>query len=375
MRIVVNALSARLGGGQTYLRNLFAHLPDSKELEVIIFAPDELDLPTDERIRRVTTAWPTRNPYLRAVWEMFLLPAFLRRSHADVFFCPGGVVATRVPQRCRVVTMFRNMIPFDPSTRKAPGSQRLRNVLLKRAMLRSMMRADLTIFISEYARQVIESLGRIPNSTTIPHGVGMTFRTHGHAISRPQFLPDEEYLLYVSRFEVYKHHREVVLAYSALSDALRQRFALVLVGEANMPEADRTRALISELDIEGRVHIQGAVAYRDLPAVYHHAKLNLFASSCENCPNILLEALGAGRPIVSSNVMPMPEFGGDAVHYFSPHDPEDIRRAMEAVLTNETYSEALGAAAAKRSSQYDWAVTASRTWASIFHLVEQARAG
>lgn len=374
MRIVVNALSARLGGGQTYLRNLFAYLPDSKELELIIFAPDELDLPTDERVRRVKTAWPTSNPYMRAVWERFLLPVFLRRNQADVLFCPGGVVATRAPRRCRVVTMFRNMIPFDTSIRKMPGNQILRNLLLKRVMLRSMMHADLTIFISEYARQVIESMGRIPNSITIPHGVGAIFRTHGHSIPRPEFLPDGEYLLYVSRFEVYKHHYEVVTAYANLPDALRRRFALVLVGETNMPEAERIRSLIAQLKLVGRVHMQGAVAYRDLPAVYHHAKLSLFASSCENCPNILLEALGAGRPVLSSSVMPMPEFGGDAVHYFSPHDPEDIRRAMEAVLSDEPYSERLGAAAAKRSSQFDWAVTARRTWESIFRLVEQTRA-
>jgi len=373
MRIVVNALSARLGGGQTYVRNLFAHLPDSNDLEVFIFAPDQLDLPEDHRIRRVRTNWPTTNPYLRALWERFLLPAFLRRTRADVLFCPGGVVATRVPHRCRVVTMFRNMMPFDPSVwQRLPfGGQRLRNMLLRRLMLKSLMQADLTIFISEYARQVIEALGRIPNPVTIPHGVGAVFRTHGRAVPRPEFLPRGEYMLYVSRFDVYKHHYEVVTAYSNLTESLQSRFALILAGETNSQEADRIRSLIEDRRLVGRVLLLGGVRYLDLPAVYHHAKLNIFASSCENCPNILLETLGAGRPVLSSNVMPMPEFGGDAVHYFSPDDPEDIRRAMEAVLNDEAYAERLGAAAAERAKRYDWALTSKKTWASIFSLIER----
>ena len=59
MKLIVNALSARLGGGQTYLRNLFAHLPDDPGLEVLVFAPDALELPADPRLRRVRPAWPT----------------------------------------------------------------------------------------------------------------------------------------------------------------------------------------------------------------------------------------------------------------------------------------------------------------------------
>jgi glycosyltransferase involved in cell wall biosynthesis len=126
------------------------------------------------------------------------------------------------------------------------------------------------------------------------------------------------------------------------------------------------------LDLGGRVRLLGAVPYSELPAVYHHAHLVLFASSCENCPNILLEALGSGRPVLSSNVMPMPEFGGDAVAYFSPFDPDDILKTIQKVLADNDYAQYLGAAAARRSAQYDWESTAKATWAHIFRIVKEA---
>ena len=373
MKIVINALSARLGGGQTYLKNLLAHLPEQPELEILIYAPDSLSLPEDQRIRRLFTSWPTTNPVLRTIWEKVVLPHILAKEKADVLFCPGGVLTSRVPKGCKTVTMFRNMIPFDTDVlaRIPIGLQKARNILLKRVMLNSMANADLTIFISDHARHLVEALIRVPNPVTIPHGISAAFRTHEKELQAPAWLPTGEYLLYVSRFDIYKHQLEVASAFAALPAYLTLRYKLLLVGEVNEGLARRVTDFARENGLGDQIRIIGPISYADLPAAYHHAKVNLFASSCENCPNILLEALGAGRPLLSSNVMPMPEFGGDAVAYFSPFDPCDIAKAMEKVLTDADYARQLASAAAQRSCGFDWESTARKTWAHISALLNK----
>lgn len=370
MRILINAYSARLGGGQTYLINLLRRLPESQSLELLVYAPASLELPDDPRIKRLTTKWPTTNPIARALWERLVLPRVLRVHRADVLFCPGGVIATRVPRGCRTVTMFRNMIPFDMRARRALplGPQRMRNWLLERVMLKSMAAADLVIFISEFAREVIVSRISVRESATIPHGVPEAFKTADRELERPAFVPEDDYILYVSRFDVYKHHFEVVSAYARLPEALRSRYRLLLIGECDMPEADRVRELIAQNGLGERVVIGGAVKYPLLPAAYRHAALTLFASSCENCPNILLEALGAGRPVLSSSVDPMPEFAGDAVRYFDPRKPDEIEAAMRDVLENPVLATELGHRASERSKRYDWSKTAEATWQRILAL-------
>lgn len=370
LRIAVNAFSARLGGGQTYLRNLFSHLPGRDDIEVFVFAPPGLDLPPHPRVVMVGTRWPTTNPLLRALWERFALPRWLRRERIDVLFCPGGVVGTQPPRGCRVVTMFRNMIPFDPTlvARMPWGLQRLRNRVLARVLLRSMVEADLTIFISEHARDVISAHARIPRAVTIPHGIGDAFRGQGLAPPRPAGAPVGGYLLYVSRFDIYKHHAEVVRGFSALPETVRQRHSLLLLGETNLPEAERVASLLRELRLTDQVLMPGAVRYAELPAFYRHATAILFASSCENCPNILLESLGAGRPVLCSDVMPMPEFGGPGLIYFSPSDPASITRALQAVLGDPSRAAEVANAALERSRRYDWAATAAETWTRIFEL-------
>lgn len=370
MKIVINALSARMGGGQTYLKNLLAHLPERPDLELLVYAPESLPLPEDRRVRRGATRWPTGNPLLRALWERLALPGVLARERAQVLFCPGGLVATRAPAHCCTVTMFRNMIPFDARARRALplGLQRLRNWLLEPLMLSSMARADLTIFISSFAHRVIAERVRLRATALIPHGIGPSFRTHGRALPRPPRAPSGPYLLYVSKIDSYKHHLEVVHAYARLPRDLQRRCPLLLAGETDHPLAAQVAKLRDTICEPGSVRLHGAVPYEDLPSYYQHAEAILFASSCENCPNILLEALASGRPVLSSNVMPMPEFGGDGLEYFSPFDPDDIARALLRVLSDADHARRVAQAALAASRRYDWAQAAAMTWNSITHL-------
>jgi len=150
---------------------------------------------------------------------------------------------------------------------------------------------------------------------------------------------------------------------------------LVLVGETNLPEADRVKSLIATLGLESQVLLLGAIPYQMLPPLYHHAYLNLFASSCENCPNILLEALASGRPMICSSVMPMPEFGADAALYFSPFDSKDIKNVLSEALTSPDTLEALSVAAVTQSDKFDWEKTSKKTWLELLALAVSPKKG
>ena len=66
----------------------------------------------------------------------------------------------------------------------------------------------------------------------------------------------------------------------------------------------------------------------------------------------------------------MPEFGGNAVAYFSPTDPASIYEQLVAVLQNESRRENLAALAQQRSSDFDWQKTAECTWLKISGLLK-----
>ncbi|MCT7327670.1 glycosyltransferase family 4 protein [Ralstonia mojiangensis] len=367
MKILINALSARVGGGKTYLINLLRNLPDDASLQLLVYTPSSLDLPLDPRIERRNLDALANNPLRRFVWERLTLPGILKREGVDLLFCPGGLVNTSVPGGCRTVTMFRNMQPFDPEAIKVIpwGLLRLRTLLLKSAMLRSMRGADLVIFISHFARGVVEALIPISRGVTIPHGVPDIFKTAGTDLPRPAYLPDGKCILYVSRFEPYKHHLEVVQGYAQLPEALQNEYRLILVGEPLSPHTERVEREIREGGLSDRIRIVGGVEYGSLPGAYRNSDMILFASSCENCPNILLEALGAGRPTLTSDIEPMPEFAADAALYFAPGEPGSIAAAIIRMAQDPALAGTLADRAAVRSLDFAWSKTAKATWKEI----------
>ena len=368
--VLINALSARRGGGQTYLSHLLDRIDKVDNLDVVIIASETLKFKFNPRIKRLAAPLFTENPILRTLWEKYSLPKIIKDLHADVLFCPGGLINTRVPKNCCTVTMSQNMIPFTPSIRQQYpiGWQRLRNWLLERAMLRSLKQADLVIFISEYAKGVIQTCaGELSiKSVTIPHGISEHFKIgSGLEPPRPDWLPDGDYLLYVSIFEPYKNHIEVVRGFHRLKTLRLTHEKLVLAGKNDMPAGIAVREEIKRLGLQDDVILVGNIAYNDLPALYYHSKINIFASTCENCPNILLEALGAGRPLLISNIQPMPEFGADAVVYFDPFSPEDFAKQVMLIIDAPEELKRLGQLAAKHAEKYNWDDTTRSTWQVI----------
>lgn len=375
MKIIVNAFSAKLGGGQTYLRNLFAYMPIDDEIEFLVFGPDSLGLPKRPDVKIMHSKWPTDNPISRAFWELFILPFTIKTLSADLLFCPGGTINTFVPKGCKKVTMFRNMSPFDYELRmRMPfGKARLRLWILEKIMLKSMAYADLTIFISNFARNFIADKIPLKGAVTIHHGLSPQFKTRNSELERPKSnLSEKRCILYVSRFDAYKHHLEVVTAFNALPKKFKENYALSFVGETNSPEFELVKKYIDTNQLESCVNIIGPVKNNELPGLYKYADVILFASSCENCPNILLEALGAGRPILCSDIMPMPEFGEDAVMYFNPFDSKDLSLKFERILENEELKKSYGYAAGMLSEKYNWQVTAEKTLIALRSVLVSA---
>jgi glycosyltransferase involved in cell wall biosynthesis len=370
--ILIDALSARQGGGQTYLLNLLTRLPPGDPTAIYLLAPDDVGRQVaSDRVRLLKPEWPVRNGLVRAVWERLYLRRHAARLGASLVFFPGGIVGSRAPRGARRVTMFRNVIPFDIEQRQRYplGYQRLRNWVLERVMLKSMLNADLVIFLSSYGRSLIEkSAGRaIPRAVTIPHGVSPLFRSAAQT-ARPDWLPRDPYLLYVSSFEPYKAQLEVVHAFARVVQEWREPLSLVLVGPSNTAYAQLVREEIARLQLDDRVSIPGNRPYAELPAAHQHSLIGIFASEAENCPNALLEAMAAGKPILCSSRPPMPEFGGDAVLYFDPANVDELSAQLLRLLRGPETRAQLGARAAQWSRRFDWDETARATWSALQRL-------
>ena len=377
MRIFINALSARLGGGQTYLLNLLEHVPQGIDLQVFVLAQPSFQLGTlPKNVVRLERA-SLENPFLRAAWEEVCLAPLLKRLNIDLFFSPGGLLPRSLPKNMLTAVTFQNMLPFDCVQRaKYPyGYRRIRDWLLERGLSSSMRRADVVVFISEFAKKFIHHrLGRLHGRReVIPHGIHPSFRIHpGAPLPRPDWLPKGDYFLYVSFIDHYKAQLEVIRGFNfyRLQGGAGK---LLLVGSEYRPYGDLVRKEIANLGLTEAVLMPGGVPHNQLPAAYQHAQVNIFASFTENCPNILLEMMASGRPALVSSWGPMPEFGGEAVDYFDPASPEDFAHHLAKLVMDEERQRCLASAAVEQVAGYTWQKASRLTWGALLEGYQSAK--
>jgi glycosyltransferase involved in cell wall biosynthesis len=381
MRVGIDAANLRRGGGVTHLRELLrAGDPRPFGIDHVTVWGGEATLRTLphgeewltlEHVARADGSLPQRTWWANVELE--------RRARAacDLLFVPGGSYAGGFRP---FVTMSRNMLPFEPRERARFGLSMMRAKLhaLHLVQSRTMRRADGLIFLNEYARNaVMADLRSVRGDTAIiPHGVDDRFR----AKPRPQRAVEEFSaadpfrLLYVSIVDVYKHQWSVARAVASLRREHNLPVVIEFLGPSYGPALARFEAARRELDPRGEFLLyRGPAKYDELAAAYHAADAFVFASSCENMPNILLEAMAAGLPIASSNRGPMPEILKDAGVYFDPEQPLEIASALHMLLRDVQRRSQWANAAYERALTYSWRRCAAETWQFLRHAGEGKR--
>lgn len=367
-KILINAFSLKEGGGQTHLIKIIEYLKVSRDFSVTILASKKSNFNFNrDDIELINIKWPLHNPIFRFFWEVLFLPSLLKKLKINLLFCPGGIISNKVPKNVKSVTMFRNMSPFDKKIIKETplNKGKIRNLIIKRLMLQSMLKADLVIFISEFAKGIIyESLNkRIKKGVLINHGVDFNHIKEFEDISHIANFP---FILYPSSIDRYKSQLEVIEAYFKIQKKMHLP-NLLLVGsvDQNPKYVELVKKSIKEKKLERKIYLIGKVDFKYMPALYKKSDFIIFASKTENCPNILLEAMCSSKMILCSNFQPMPEFAEDSVIYFNPENSGDLAEKLEIILTNEDLINLYSKKAKKKSQVYSWEKTSDKTWKAL----------
>ena len=141
----------------------------------------------------------------------------------------------------------------------------------------------------------------------IPNGVDTeTFRPRDAAAARRELgLPaDGRLIVTVAHLGRRKGHRETIRALADLSSDVR----LILVGGDGEGGKNirAIRALAAELGLGDRVILVGRQPYDKVPTYFNAADVSVLASYREGCPNVVLESLASGTPVVASDVGAVP---------------------------------------------------------------------
>ncbi|WP_169703620.1 glycosyltransferase family 4 protein [Candidatus Kuenenia stuttgartensis] len=370
MRIAINALSAVAGGGVTYLNQLFKHLSvidRNNEYLVITTKKGKKVLYADYKNFCVLSfKIPSISIITRLLWEQVCLWYILKKYKADVLYSPANIGL--IFQSFPTIVMIQTVAPFDyEMIKKQNLYYRLKFNLLRILTSLSIKKARNVIFISDKARKELSHYYKLQkdNTSLIYHGRSEIFKPDldsSRLMEIKQKYGLDEFILYVSNIYKYKNFFELIHAFSLIKEQVNPGLKLALVGKSFDDQyTEALKTLVSSKGLEDRVIFFGHISYEELPYFYAMCRLFLYPSTCENCPNILIEAMACGAPILSSNIEPMPEICQDAAVYFDPFNPRDIAEKIQTTLTNDTLIRDLKRLSLRRASYFSWEDTARKT--------------
>lgn len=365
----IDASRSRSGGARTHLIGILSegNPPVQGILRVHVWAYRSLldALPDRPWLIKHSPAALQRGLFMQMWWQRFRFPAELRKAGCSIVLnTDAGTVGGFGP----AVTMSRDMLSYEPGaiSRYGWSKARLRLILLRYFQNRSLRRAAGAVFLTRYAAKVIQrSCGELANVAYIPHGVGATFRAAKPALSWPLRGGRAIRCTYVSNAAPYKHQWEVVRAIELLRRSGLDITLTLIGGGAGKAQGRLDRQLA--LSDPGRTFVKqlAFVAQQELPAYLEQADLFVFASSCENMPNTLVEAMAVGLPIACSNRGPMPEVLQDAGVYFDPEQPQTIADAIRKIVDDGSLRELISKRAKQLAERYSWSRCAEETWSFI----------
>lgn len=192
---------------------------------------------------------------------------------------------------------------------------------------------------SQLRERCIEIGGDPARLKVVLNGVdGDKFQPRDKQAARQQLgLPaDRKIVLFVGNYNVEKGLEYLVEGFKAVADA-RPDALLCIAGSGPLEQAIQQQ--IDRLGIGARVKRVGRIPHADIPAYLNAADLLCLPSLREGCPNIILEALSSGTPVVSSNVGAVPDILATlpfkAGILVEPRNPAAISQALlEALDSN-----------------------------------------
>ena len=380
--IGIDASNIRAGGGVTHLQQLLTSAdPDRSVIDRVVvyggFASLE-KLPERDWLHKTHISLLDGPLVLRSFWQQFFLPKLLICDGCNVLFSPGGTLPFRLS--LPGVTMSQNMLPFESGEARRFGVGSLmwfKLKILRWAQSRSMKKASGLIFLTDYAKQhVLKEIGPCRAIiTTIPHGIEDRFFQYPRkARSINDFSWRSPFrFLYVSIIDVYKHQWQVARSVWRLRS---KGYPVVVdfIGPSNARALKFLMQTKKEIDPQGDfIFYRGPIRFDDLHAAYHDADTFIFASSCENLPNILLEAMASGLPIASSDRGPMTEVLGKNGEYFNPEDELSIADSLEKLIKSASLREQKAKGAYLRAQEYSWRQCAKDTLTFIADIANADR--
>ncbi|NQT29327.1 MAG: glycosyltransferase family 4 protein [Candidatus Saganbacteria bacterium] len=347
LKILVNAVAAKMGGGLRHLRGFVSALGEvDKKREYFIYVDSDVAklISSAPNVHVYPISFVRKSLFHAFYWHQICVPSLVRKHKIDIILSilNFGPIKTR----CKQIVFQRNALYFSkPYMQKINMAEKALTLLRRRLAYRAMMASEIVVTPTNSMREMISAIyPQIPKDKfcVIPHAIDSnkflhdTHELKGDVVKMLEKTAGEIKLLYVSHPAPHKGFEILFRAIKILKDKGIRIKLLLTIAQADRPKVViGYERLIEFLKIEDEVIVLGRIPSDSITNLYRIADIFVFPSWCESFGYPLLEAQIAGLPIIAADTKVNREMCRDNATYYAPFDPLALSLKIEDMIFNK----------------------------------------
>lgn len=158
-------------------------------------------------------------------------------------------------------------------------------------------------------------------------------------------------LIAVGNLRWQKDYLTMVRAFKIVSEKFPD-YSLEIYGTG--PDKVAIENELKLLGLQGRVHLRGAAAQKEISEQLQNSQVYLISSQSEGFPKALVEAMASGLPVVATDVGDCKEVARGCGLIVPSGSPEKFAEALEKILENDDMRSGFRKASIERARKYSW---------------------
>lgn len=296
-------------------------------------------------------------------WEQFALPKAAKKYGCEVLHCTSNTAPLFLD--IPLITTLHDIIYMESSYLKilkssATTYQKFGNVYRKMVVPKVVKNSKKIITVSHFEKNRIGEFFEMNSDNRLEavyNGVSTHFKvvTDTLELKRVKDLYNlpEKYFFFLGNTDPKKNTKGTLKAFSDFLKQTQLDYKLVML-DYDRSELEKLLDEIGDKELINKIILTGYVINTDLPAIYSQSKIFLYPSLRESFGIPMLEAMGCGVPVITSNTSSMPEVAEDAAHIIDPFKPEEITQGIIKILENKEYANMLIEKGLNRSKEFSW---------------------
>lgn len=374
MKILINAITVKEGGGQVFFyKTLNAMVQQEKNIQwiVVIDGSSRDKIIVNDQVTLITFPWIKKSAFHLLYWNEIILPRLIKEMNIHCVFSLVNMLPIR-KLRCPTFLSIlqagyfsKEFMALNAKYNNTPQNKigwfvrkyltfssikKATQITTPTKALSDQITKQLKIS-AEKIRVILPGLGLVEGEKSLQH-----------------FKKEKIFRIgYITKYGVQKNF-DLLFKTATILKMRGIHFRLILTLNTRTSQFQHVDSLIKKYSIADCIENHGELSEEKLCALYSTLRIFVFPSLCESIGFTLLEAMHYGLPIIASDIQSNKELLGDQGVFFHADDDIELANKIVSVIQDENVYQQLSCYSIIRARHFSWEKTAKETLQALKEL-------